>query len=181
LIYCLFHLTKGERAREKTRQNVYDLSSRRRDHLIHPVGDDIASTRKDYLGVRTSSDQTGDSAGFMDRDLLIALQGVLVTTDLCDDSVAQPQSLVAMLLHIFDLILSSFRNVDGAHCFEETEGDDGVDSAGHLVVGGRAQANRRPKCLQAGKPRSRRLNYKRGTRTERLACPRACGCAGFAS
>src|SRR5205823_14398226 len=54
LLSCLFHLTKGERAREKTRQNVYDLSSRRRDHLIHPVGDDIASTRKDYLGVRTS-------------------------------------------------------------------------------------------------------------------------------
>ena len=56
----------------------------------------------------------------MDWDLLVALQRVLVASNLGDDSVAQAQSLVAMLLHIFDLVLSSFGNVDSAHCFEET-------------------------------------------------------------
>jgi uncharacterized protein (TIGR00297 family) len=54
-----------------------------------------------------------------------------------------------MLLHIFDVV--SFGNVDAAYCFEETEWDYGVDSAGHFVGERRAQANRRSNPLQAGR------------------------------
>ena len=55
-----------------------------------------------------------------------------------------------MLLYIFDLDIITFRDVDGTHCFEETERDYGIYSAGHLVVRRRAQANRRSNPLQAG-------------------------------
>jgi uncharacterized protein (TIGR00297 family) len=55
-----------------------------------------------------------------------------------------------MLLHIFDLDIVTFRDVERANCFEETEGDYGIYSAGHLVDWRRAQANRRWKPLQAG-------------------------------
>src|SRR5439155_111568 len=66
-------------------------------------------------------------------DLLITLQGVLVAANLRNDRVTQAESLVAMLLHIFDLLVAAFGNVDRAHCFEETQRDYGVYSAGHLV------------------------------------------------
>src|SRR2546423_5886314 len=172
LLSGFFHLAKSERTSEKAGQNVNDLPSRRRNHLVHPVGDDIAGAGEDQLSVGTSSDQTRDSTGFMDRDRLIALERVLVATYLGNDGVTQPESLVAMLLHIFDLILSSFGNVDRAHCFEETEGDDGVDSAGHLVGRRRAQANRRSNCLQEGNRDSGGGDFKKGARLTDL-CVRA--------
>jgi uncharacterized protein (TIGR00297 family) len=55
-----------------------------------------------------------------------------------------------MLLHIFDLDIVSFRDVERANSFEETERDYGIYSAGHLVDWRRAQANRRSNRLQAG-------------------------------
>jgi hypothetical protein len=54
-----------------------------------------------------------------------------------------------MLLDVFDVDVLSFRNIDRANCFEETEGDYGVYRAGHLVGRRRAQANRRSNSLQA--------------------------------
>jgi len=56
----------------------------------------------------------------VDLDLLITLQCVLVAPDLRDHCIAQSESLVAMLLHIFDIDILSFRDVDGPHGFEET-------------------------------------------------------------
>ena len=80
----------------------------------------------------------------------MTLHRFLVATNLRDHCVAEAQSLVAMLLHIFDVDIFTFGDVDGAHCFQETERDYRVYGAGHLVRRRRAQANRRPNRLQAG-------------------------------
>ena len=113
------HLPKCERTRYKTGHDVDDLSRGTRDHLVHPVGDDVTGAGEDSLGVGTASDQSRNAAGFVYRNRLVSLQRILVATDLGDDGVAQPESLVAMLLHIFDFVLSPFGNVDCAHCFEQ--------------------------------------------------------------
>src|SRR5437870_10615101 len=123
-----------------------------RDHLVHAICHDGPGARENSSGVGPASDEPRDPAGFVDRDLLITLQGVLVAANLRNDRVTQAESLVAMLLHIFDLLVAAFGNVDRAHCFEETQRDYGVYSAGHLVDRRRAQANRRSNCLQAGYP-----------------------------
>ena len=72
------------------------------------------------IGVGTTSDQSSDACRLVNLDLLIPLQRILVAPDLGDDGVTQAQSLVAMLLHIFDLVLSSFGDIDSPHCFKET-------------------------------------------------------------
>src|SRR5450759_3403608 len=150
LVSGLLHLAERERARKKSGQQVDDLSPGGGDHLVHAIGDDSAGAGEDPLSVGPASDEAGDAARLIDRDLLIALQRFLVAPDLRDDRIAQSQSLVAMLLHIFDLDIVSFRNVERANCFEETERDYGIYSAGHLVDRRRAQANRRSNRLQAG-------------------------------
>ena len=114
------------------------------------IGDDVAGPRENPFGVGASPDQTRNTARFMDGDLLITLHRVLVAANLRDHGIAQAKSLVAMLLHVFDIDVVSFRNVDRANCFEKTERDYRVDSAGHLVGRRRAQANRRSNRLQAG-------------------------------
>src|ERR1700680_2949844 len=123
-----------------------------RNALVHAICHDSTRAGKYPFRVWPSPYQLGDAAGFVDRDRLIALQRLLVAAYLRDHRVAQAESLVAMLLHIFDVDVVSFRNVDRAHCFEETERDYGVYSAGHLVGKRRAQANRRSNPLQAGNP-----------------------------
>src|SRR5437667_458428 len=143
------HLAKGERTRQKSGQQVNDLARGGRDHLIHAICHDGPCACENSFSIWSASDEPRDSAGFVDRDLLIPFQRVLVASDLCNDRVTQSESLVAMLLHIFDLLVAAFGNIDRAHCFEETERDYGVYSAGHLVDRRRAQANRRSNCLQA--------------------------------
>ena len=109
----------------------------------------FARACEDTLRIRTPADETRNSACFMNGNRLVALHRVLVAANLRDHSVAQSKSLVAMLLDIFDVDVLSFRNVDRANCFEETERDYGVYRTGHLVGRRRAQANRRSNPLQA--------------------------------
>ena len=89
-----------------------DLAPARGDHLVHSICDDVARAREDSFGVRASTDESRDAARLMDCDLLIVLEGVLVAANLRDHGVAQSQSLVAMLLHIFDIDVVSLGDVD---------------------------------------------------------------------
>src|SRR5205807_7711496 len=97
-----FHLAKGKRTRQKARQQVNDLPGSGRDHLVHAIRHDDAGPSENSFGVGPTSDEPRYTAGLVDGDLLVVLQRVLVATDLRNHRVAQSQSLVAMLLHIFD-------------------------------------------------------------------------------
>src|SRR5207237_4669504 len=96
LLACFFDLPECEWTSEEAGKDVDDLSGGTRDHLVHAVGDDVAGAGEDSFGVGSTSDQSRDAAGFVDLNLLIALQRIFVTTDLGDDGVAQPKSLVPM-------------------------------------------------------------------------------------
>src|SRR4051812_15952732 len=97
-----------------------DLARGSRYQLIHSVRHDIPGAHENHLAVCPAPNETRDAARFVDGDRLIALHRVLVASDLGDDGVAQSETLVAMLLHVFDVDVVSFRNVDGANGFEET-------------------------------------------------------------
>ena len=85
------------------------------DHLRPSPCDDAAGASKDSFGVRSPPDKARDTAGLVYLNLLVVLERVLISPDLRDDGIAQAESLVAMLLHIFDIDIITFWNVDRAN------------------------------------------------------------------
>src|SRR5258707_12927824 len=99
------------------------LAPRSGDHHVHPICHDRAGAREDCLGVRSASDEAGDSGSFVDRDLLIPLQRFFIAAGLRGHPLPQFPSLVCMLLHLFDLAIISFKDFDLSAWFEENYGD----------------------------------------------------------
>ena len=76
------------------------------------VGDDASGANENSFRVGASSNEARDSGGFVESDLLILLHRVLVAANLSNHGIAEAQSLVAMLLHVLDVDILSFGDVN---------------------------------------------------------------------
>jgi uncharacterized protein (TIGR00297 family) len=124
-------LAKGHRAADESGKQAYGRPSRRRHGVMDLAGKYQPCVPEQDVGVGPAANERAESLGFGERDLLAALECLVVSADLRVDRVAEPESLVPKFCDIFclALILRRIQSPDG---FEKAEGNTGIDGPGHL-------------------------------------------------
>ena len=104
--------------------------------------ENAAALAENVLSIRPPADEFRESDGLVERWALFALDGFGIALDLREDGVAEPEALVAELVHELRLVFPA-GGVHRTHRFEQAERQERVDGGGHVrAEGDRAGASK---------------------------------------